>query len=269
MKVKLDVKTADGKKTNVVLRCYVNHVNAEIGRRFREAVIICSGGAYAFRSETEGEYVAVKYQACGMQAFVLDYSVQVPFPQALLELAAAVQYIRKYADVLDVNPERVMVCGFSAGAHLAASLGVFWNHELLRKIYPDVRSVRPDGLILCYPVITAGEYAHKESIANIAGMMSEEEQAILSLENQVSEDMPEVFLWHTLDDDTVPVENTLEFVHALREHKVPFELHIFPSGKHGLSLATEFTAVSEDHINESVAQWFDLAITWIKAGESR
>lgn len=264
MDIYVDVFTKNREKHSVLLKGYINHVNSEIGRRFRKAIIICPGGAYAFRSATEGEYVAVKYQACGFQAFVLEYSVgHISFPRALEELASSVRFVRENADVLDVNPNEIYVCGFSAGGHLAASLGVFWNSYVLGQHYSDVSKIRPTGLILCYPVITNGKYAHRETIENIAEEMSEEEKKILSLEEQVSKDTPPVFIWHTLEDDTVPVENTLLFATALKQKGISFELHIFPKGKHGLSLATEYTAVSEDHINAAAAEWFQLSVTWL------
>lgn len=264
MNLCVDVPLGGKNKSKVYLKAYLNHVNAEIGRRFRSAVIICPGGAYAFRSDTEGEYVAVKYQSCGLQAFVLEYSVNTAFPQQMLELAAAVVYIREHADVLDIDPKKVFVCGFSAGGHLAASLAVMWDSDKMRVCYPDTKWTRPSGVILCYPVISAGKFAHKETVERAAGDMDEEERETLSLEKQVSFHMPPVFIWHTLEDQEVPVENTLLFVQALQRYGNTFEVHIFPHGGHGMSLATEYTAVSEDHISETVARWFDMSIAWIR-----
>ena len=264
MRIYIDIPSESTQTYKIPLVTYLNHVNAEMGRRFRSAIIICPGGAYAFRSATEGEAVAIKYQACGMQAFVLEYSVNVAFPSALVELAASVKYIRDNADALDVDPNRVFVCGFSAGGHLAASLATLWNSDILKPYFPDVNIIKPSGAILCYPVITTGKFAQRETIDNVSGNLSGLAQERLSLEKQVSSDMPPVFIWHTLEDDLVPVENTLLFVKALREFGASFELHIFPHGRHGLALATECTAVSEDHINHSVAQWFDLSTVWLK-----
>lgn len=255
----------ENRKWSVDVDIYMNHVNEEIGRRFRPAIILCPGGAYAFRSDTENEYVAVKYQACGFQVFSLKYSVNEPFPTALMELAATVAYIRDNADVLDVDTEKVFVCGFSAGGHLAASLGVLWNSEIFNGVYEDKRVIKPTGMILCYPVITAGEYANRDTINNVSKGMDEKYTDYLSLEKNVSAETSKAFIWHTFSDESVPMENTLMFADAMRKAKVPFELHIFPEGCHGLSLATEYTAVSEDHINEVVSQWFDMSVKWIKS----
>ena len=266
MNIHIEVHLNERERVCVTLKGYLNQVGMELGRRFRKAVIVCPGGSYAALSKTtEGEYVAVKYQASGCQAFVLEYSVKpAVFPQALLELAAAVKYIRMHADVLDVDPDKIFVCGFSAGGHLAASLGVFWNSEVLRPFYPNADLIRPTGMILCYPVITSGVYTHQETINNIMGN-AQNGKELLSLENFVSQDTPPVFLWHTLEDAEVLTENTLLFVRALRQKKCFFELHIFPRGPHGLSLATEYTAVSEDHISEAVSKWFELSVLWLSS----
>ena len=242
--------------------CYTHQVNPEMGRRFRPAVIVCAGGAYANRSATEEEGVAVQYQAQGFQAFVLEYSVGKQFPQALRELAALVSFLRTNDVVFDVDPKQIFVCGFSAGGHLACSLGVFFGSDILTQYFPDKELIRPDGLILCYPVITAGEYTHQESMRNL--MRADGNWEAVSLEKYVNANMPRTFIWHTLDDDLVPVDNSFMLIDAMRKHQVSFECHIFPYGCHGLALATELTAVSEDHINESVAQWFDLSVMWMK-----
>lgn len=262
---KLIDRSPEAIKCPVEIDAYLNHVNEEIGRRFRPAIVLCPGGAYAFRSDTENEYVAVKFQSCGFQVFSLHYSVDQPFPTALIELARAVAYIRDNADALDVDPGRVFVCGFSAGGHLAGSLGTQWNSELFDTFYFDKRKIRPDGLILCYPVVTSGKYTHRETIENISRKTDEKYIQLLSLEENVTAEMPPTFIWHTFNDEAVPVENSLLLAQAMRDAGVPFELHIFPHGCHGLSLATEYTAVSEDHINESASQWFDMAVRWIKS----
>ncbi len=244
---------------------YLNSVNKEMGRRFRPAIILCPGGAYSFRSDTENEYVAIRFQSCGFQVFSLKYSVNSPFPAALKELAAAVAYIRDNADALDVDPNKVFVCGFSAGGHLAGCLGTLWNSALLAADYPDKSKICPNGIILCYPVVTSGVFTHKETIDNVARGMDKAYYPLLSLEENVSPETPPMFIWHTFNDNEVPVENSIILANALREKGVSFELHIFPNGCHGLSLATDYTAVSEDHINDSAAQWFEMAVRWIKS----
>lgn len=251
---------------NVSVLYYTHQVHPEMGRRFRPSVIVCAGGAYAMRSSTEEEGVAIQYQAQGFQAFVLEYSVGKPFPHALKELAAFVAYLRENPVVFDVDPSQIFLCGFSAGGHLACSLGVFYCSKILKPFFPEENLIRPDGLILCYPVITSGEFTHRESMRNL--MLSSENWEAVSLEKYVHDRMPRTFLWHTLDDELVLADNAFLLMRAMREHHVSFEAHIFPHGCHGLSLATEITAVSEEHINASVAQWFGLSVAWIRGNET-
>lgn len=250
---------------NVAFKSYINTVNREIGRRFRPAIIICPGGAYEFRSDTEREYVAIKFQSCGYQSFVLDYSVKVPFPKALFELASLIKHIRENADYYDVDPSKIFVCGFSAGGHLAAQMGALWNSNLFTADAGDNTIIKPDGIILCYPVITSGQYSHKDTIDNLTVGMKDEYQKYISVEECITGSMPPVFVWHTLNDPEVPVENTMLLIEKLRANNISFECHVFSNGLHGLSLGTDYTAVSEDHINKRVSKWFDLADMWIRS----
>lgn len=149
---------------------------------------------------------------------------------------------------------RRSVRSFSAGGHLAASLGVLWNH-------PDVKlgsTCRPDALVLCYPVITAGAFAHRESIDNVTGgdpALTE----LLSLEKQVTAHMPPAFLWHCTGDESVPVENSLLLLTAMQRVKVPYECHLFTGGAHGISVCTR--EVETPH--PVAAPWFDLCTSWL------
>ena len=240
----------------------------ENGTKSRPAVIICPGGGYDFCSGREGIPVALRFAGYAVQAFVLWYHCKRPFPSELAELAAAVQYVRTHAAEYEVDPERIMVLGFSAGAHLAGSLAVYWNHPLLADVYGA--DCRPNGQILCYPVITAGEFAHRGSIANLIGAEDAEHYAdnpkadAVSLEKQVSADTPPCFLWHTSDDNAVPVQNSVLYMNALAAAGVPFEAHIYPHGSHGLSFADETTAMGDWHMVPVCAQWFTDCIAWIR-----
>lgn len=230
------------------------------------AIIICPGGGYEYCSVREAEPVALRFAAYGISAFVLRYScVNKAFPTALLEAAQAAAYVRKNAAALNINPDKVIICGFSAGGHLAGSLAVHWKKPFITDALGGESSLyKPNGALLCYPVITSGEKRHDGSIANIAaGDCSDEKMKLLSLEKQVTADVPPVFLWHTADDGCVPVENTLLFASALAEHKVPFACHIFESGVHGLSLCDKCTAGYEGHINPDCGRWFPMALDWI------
>lgn len=229
------------------------------GTRLRPAVLICPGGGYGFIADREGEAVAMQFCAAGFHAFVLRYTVNPGhYRLPLLELSQAVAEVRKAADQWSPDPHRIAVCGFSAGGHLAASLGVHW-YKL-----DDAPLNKPNALILSYPVITAGEHRHAGSFQNLLGPNPTPEMVEeMSLENQVSAHTPPTFLWHTVADQVVPVENSLLFATALQENKIPFELHIFPNGPHGLSLAVYETDDGRG-VNPHAARWMQLCIEWLK-----
>ena len=236
------------------LKCYIQE-----GERQRPAVVICPGGAYRFLSPREDDAVALQFAAAGFHVFVLYYTVQPDdYRRPLLELAEAVSMVRERAKEWNLIEDKIAVCGFSAGGHLAASLGVHWH-----KLDGSSQS-QPNALILAYPVITSGEFAHEGSMLNLLGPDPSEEILFeMSLEKQVSTRTPPTFLWHTVTDPVVPVENSLMFANALQANGCPFELHIYPNGPHGLSLAITETDDSRG-TDPHVATWMGLCIEWIK-----
>ena len=258
------------KNSEAIISAYIPENSEEINiNKKRETIIICPGGGYEFTSDREAEPIALKFVAQGFNAVVIRYSIApVRYPTALLELAETVRYVREKEKEWNVETEKVIVCGFSAGGHLAGSLGVLWNNEIIEK-YLDIKNeeVKPNAMILCYPVISSGEFAHKGSFDSLLGEKEAEiSRENLSLEKLVSIETPKTFLWHTFDDGTVPVQNSLLFSNALASNKVQFELHIYPSGVHGLGLCEEITAMNgrSEHINSHIASWFNLACQWIK-----
>lgn len=235
--------------------------------RRRPTVIICPGGGYEELSDREGEPVAVQMNAMGFHACVLKYSVKpAVFPQALLELAQAVRLVRERAKEWNADAGRIIVCGFSAGGHLACSLGAFWQEAWMEEaLCADRETFRPDGLILCYPVVTSGAGAHKGSVRNLSGG----DEAVLrkiSLERQVTGNMPPVFLWHTWEDAAVPAENSLLLAGALYRAGISLELHIYPKGPHGLSLASEETGMPDGigGVMPHCQGWIELAGEWVR-----
>ena len=281
MKLIEQVFTVPGTGEQAVLKGYLRDNIPYRSGRLRPAMIICPGGAYERCSVREGEPVALKFMEKGCQCFVLDYSVApVRFPAALRQLAMAVAWVREHAADWDIDPQRIFVCGFSAGGHLAASLGVFWNRPFVYGYLGLAgERVRPDGLILSYPVICAGGFAHEGSMVNLGirerlelgvgeqvqQIEGEELTELFSLEQQVHGQVPPAFLWHTQSDGSVPVENSLLFSMALRAAGVPFELHVFPEGRHGLSLADRETdkEVEDGYVVPCCQIWPELAWRWM------
>lgn len=221
----------------------------------KASIIICPGGAYRFLSPRESEPVAQAFQELGFETEILRYPIRESDdsePLGLSPLHVLADAVKKRKDTHPESP--VYVCGFSAGAHLAATLGVH-GHALGLKV--------PDALILCYPVITAEKrWCNEESFRNLAG---EGERAFFSLEKHVSADTPPAFLWHTAADQDVPVENSLLFAAALSKAGVPFELHVYPFGVHGLSLATKEVEQAEKgrFPDPHVAGWVQLCSEWL------
>ncbi len=262
----------EGSLPETRLTTYIQEHYKEIDIETRPLVLICPGGAYAYTSPREGEALAFQFLSMGYHAAVLNYScAPAVYPTALTELAYSIRLIREHAQEWHVNPRQIIVLGCSAGGHLAASMGVFWEEDFLAKALgvTDREQLRPDGLILCYPVITTGEFAHKGSIQNLLGISKEELEkgenpliAKMALENQVSPKTPPAFLWATFTDGSVPVENSLLFVSALRRAGVRTEFHMYPCGGHGLSLGTYLTGSKA--VQEEVSSWIKLVHTWIE-----
>ena len=149
---------------------------------------------------------------------------------------------------------------------MAAMLGTLWNEDVvIERLGIEFGENRPDGMILAYPVITSGEFAHRGSFNNLIGdPQSEKLLYKLSLENSVGEHTPPAFIWHTLTDQSVPVENSLIFATAMKNANIPFELHIYPDGPHGLSLGTRETiSTVADRFNPHVSSWIELCNKWI------
>lgn len=235
----------------------------------RPVILMCPGGGYEMTSDREAEPMAMQFLAMGYHVAILRYSVcPVRYPAALLQVAESVLYLKEHTDEYHIDPEKIVVQGCSAGGHLAANYGIAWNSPFLTKLMGmenDPEQLCVAGLLLCYPVITSGEKAHEESFRNLLGEQYEEKKEELSLENQVTPDTPPTFLWHTATDETVPVENSLYFFQACLQQGVSAELHIYPVGGHGLSLANEETCRANGiGVQKECQSWIGLAQTWLE-----
>ena len=207
----------------------------------RDCMLIVPGGGYCMVVPHEGELPANVFYEQGMNVFVLTYTTDITMSvplkhQPLNDISRAVRFIRKRAGEYKISGKKLLVCGFSAGAHVCGSLAVhFADVKDPDPQYADI-SNRPDGAILSYPVITSGEYSHFYSFQTLLGLGAEEaEMEYFSLEKQVTSDTPPCFIWQTATDDLVPVENSYLFAEALKKAGVPFAHYVFPTGMHGLS----------------------------------
>ncbi len=253
------------------LYTYILYSSAYMKIQKRPLILICPGGGYEFVSEKESEMLALKFVGMGYHAAVLKYSVKpAVYPTQIMQTAQAWKLIHDHADEWNVLTDKMVICGCSAGGHLAASYGIFCtNDDIASSVNLPAQELRPAGMILCYPVITAGEYAHKGSFAALLGNdydnLTAQALDSVSLEKQVSAQTPPAFIWHTFTDNVVPVENSLLFTAALRKNNVNAELHIFPDGGHGLCLSDELTADLDGWgVQDECRIWTELARVWLK-----
>ena len=266
--LKSEFPALSSSKQEPKLSCYVSDFTPE--NRKNPAILIMPGGGYGcVCADREGDVIAYKYLSEGFSAFVLNYSVYPEhYPQQLFEAAAAMIYIKSHSDEFFVDPEKVVVSGFSAGGHLAASLGVFWNDPFVLDAFKAPEGfTRPSAMILGYPVITADpSFSNAGTINNVSGT-NDVNAAIykkMSLENQISENTPPAYIWHTANDEMVPVRNSIAFANSLAIHKIPFELHVFPNGPHGIataSYASNFTVNADFYY---CYPWMDESIKFLK-----
>jgi len=217
------------------------------------AVIVAPGGGYRMKAEHEGAPIAEMIGEAGVSAFVLDYRVAPCDPYApLTDLKRAVRIVRA------MGYEKVAVLGFSAGGHLVCSAATMYDTGNPDAADPVERlSSRPDAFIPCYAVVSFAAFLHSGSRQSLLGEKAEDWSMIrkFSAELHITEDTPEAFIWHTAADQGVPVENSLRLASALAINGVPFELHVFPFGRHGLGLAKE---------TPDVVQWASLLQNWLK-----
>lgn len=277
-----------------------NHESVDI-RRKRPFILICPGGGYEHHSVREAEPIALAMNNSGYHAGILHYSLApMDFPASFLDGVEALKLIREKADLWNIDSDKIVVMGFSAGGHLAASLGCWWDSPLLENFSQyKPEEIKPNALCLCYPVILGNEFSHNSSIKNVIGGILEKPellkkvisswdfekflslkkekleascalekkimQSFVSLENHISKSFPPTFIWHTFEDSTVPVENSLILGKILAEEKVPSELHIFTKGEHGLALATEETSLPNGkYFQMECAIWVNLFNQWLK-----
>ena len=234
----------------------------------RPVIILCPGGAYERTSFREGEPQAMYFLNQGYHVGILRYTTQpARFPTALLELGTAMKIFRENAKGWCVDEKNIFVQGSSAGGHLAASLGVFWKDDFLSEaLAMDADILKPKGIVLSYPVISAEDAIMEErSFRALLGDDYKEKKQEVSLEYRVNKNTPPCFIWHTYEDTTVPVENSLVFAMALRKHNIPLELHIFQKGMHGLGPATALVERPDGTgVQKECQCWMELADIWMK-----
>jgi len=226
------------------------------------AVVICPGGGYRnLASNHEGRQVASYFNSLGVAAFVLRYRLGPRYhhPIELGDAQRAIRTLRSHATQWQLDPARIGIIGFSAGGHLAMSTSTIFDAGDPRAADPiDRAGSRPDFVVLGYPVISmVAQWTHKGSKTNLLGDAPDESLARkLSGELAVTKDTPPTFIFHTADDPTVPVENSVNYFIALRQAGVPAEMHVFEHGPHGVGLAND---------NPALSPWSTLLANWLRS----
>ncbi len=238
---------------------YLSDINSNVTR---SAMLVIPGGGYSFVSGREGEPIALEYLSRGINAFVLDYSIypNCYYPTQIREASMAMIFIRENCKKYHIDPETVGAVGFSAGGHLCGCLGNMFGSEVLS----DLRNsdfIRPTAVILSYPV-TNYDIPSRTHIGSFNALSNNNDELAktLSLCDMVNKKSSPAFIWHTINDNVVPVCGSIKLAEVYNEIQIPLEVHLFSNGRHGLSLATK--EVGYDF--PMIACWFDLSINWLK-----
>ena len=237
----------------------------EVKKKLRPAALIIPGGAYSHVAQLEGEPVAVAFMREGYATFVLEYEVHTAFPTPLIQAAMAMRYIRENADKFGIDVKHVCAVGFSAGGHLAGLLSSLHNSDEVVRVMGKGYDLRPNATVYAYSVIsTANGVGHPETIESITGNDARLKER-LSVDKLITQNAPPAFIWHTRNDNAVPVENAYRLARAYEQLGLFYELHIFANGPHGLSLSNMETGDSTDPetVQAAVRVWVSLAHTFL------
>ncbi|WP_110589612.1 alpha/beta hydrolase [Microbacterium suaedae] len=279
-------------RDDVTLTTYVLDDSAEmLGGAARPAVLILPGGGYLSCSDREGEPIAMAFASLGYHAFVLRYSVygevdftraiepreRSQYPNPLVDVGLAMREIREHAGEWSVDVDRIAVCGFSAGGHNASMYATHWDKPVITDAVGE--GLRPAALIAAYAVTDyvdvverAGEMADMERTMRLAiataylGTSAPSQEALVAASPALvaDENTPPSFLWGTAGDTLVPARHSMRFAERLADVGVPYELHVYEKGRHGLSLATQASAGSRGDIEPRAADWFRQAAAWLE-----
>lgn len=240
---------------------HIAMIHPDLHVRPRPAVVILPGGAYMFCSPREAQPVANQFIAAGCNTFTLFYSVgkNARDKNPLKDVARVIDYIRAHAQEYNIDPNKIATIGFSAGGHLSTWIASGYNDPVLEGL-----DCRPNASICCYPVVRSHVGSFKQLLGVEEDYTTEQAQHLYT-DEMVHKDTPPMFIWHTFADDCVSLADSLALANALYKNSVPFEMHIFPHGGHGLSLCNEETTPSyaPDYNDPYLARWMDMAIKWL------
>ncbi len=282
-----------GKDTQLVAMIHDPYVSYQVTRK-RGALILCPGGAYLIHATKEGEMSATHFYGKDWNTFVLKYTVAMDrehpekgfnkdarYPLQVIELMEAVHFIKQHAEEWYIDIEQMYVMGFSAGGHVAASLGTRWNDPALTSklsFKPQKNELKLSGMILGYPMLrdNSPEFyrqdqtdTSKEQNKLVCQVLygkeepSKQDRDKVNLINYISRNTIPTFIWHSTDDRVVDHLNSIHFIRALDEAGINCEFHLFSRGGHGLALANDITAANNKEKDIGIALWSNLALEWI------
>ncbi len=273
--------------SNATLKAFIQQPsldNKSLGKR--PAVIICPGGAYLGINEKESDPVALKFLSAGYHSFVLQYSVgteMARFPMPFLDVAKAVMTIRQNAGRWCVDSDKIVLCGFSAGGYLAATLAATWREAYFSEaLNAESQTFKPNALILGYSLLDIQQFKIQNMMKNpemqplldmifttVYGSINPDQNILnrWSFMDKISSDMPPTFLWNTSEDALIDIDESLSLVKALSKNNISYEFHIFEKGAHGLSLGDQTVGYSEAEMQKhlNTPKWIDLALNWLKS----
>ena len=252
-----------------ILTCFVHENSPEIClNRLYPAMVVFPGGGYAFCSDREAEPIAVSYYANGFNSYLLHYSLapDVSYPVQLCEAAMAIAYVRRNSKEQFTNIEKIATIGFSAGGHLCGNIATGFATPVIEErtgIKPS--EARPNAAVLSYAVISSASGVSGMTFNNLCGM-DPKILPFVEIDQCVTKDTPPLFIWHTTNDGCVIIENALKVAVAANKNGVPFEMHVFQNGPHGISLCDEsvYNSSAVPEQSASTIEWFKLSVSWLK-----
>jgi len=249
----------------------------------RPAIIICPGGAYLGYTEKEAEPVALKFVSEGYQAFVLKYSIGdiARFPAPFIDAARAIMMVRRNGKRWGIDTDKICLCGFSTGGHVAAIFSATWQDDYLGKaLNAENELFKPNALLLGYPLLDMHQFVANNQdksqemktllemmLSSIYGTATPMKSTMeeWDVKNKITTMYPPTFLWTTAEDSFVGVNDSMNLIKELSACKIPYEFHIFEKGSHGLSLGNQTIGYSEDDVKRhgNTHRWVELAINWL------
>lgn len=252
----------------VNLQTYIPDVLFGNQTPLRPAMIVCPGGAWTWLAPSEGEPVALTFVKEGYVGFVLNYSIgdYSEFPNPLIEISWAIHTVREHAKEWYIDPNKIAICGFSAGSSVVSMSATQWmDSVIVEKLGGTSEMYKPNAAIFAYganDLSTIFDAQDENLVIPEPGKITADRTPQIDVVNYVTEDTVPIFFYHCRYDEYVPVKNTWLLAAKLDELKLPFEMHIFESGHHGMSVCNQLT-IGQEPIDESVTMWVPLCLKWL------